>query len=320
MNNEDSWVKAVTERFPELSIENVSPKKSTEKKRKKTKETSSDAVAPILKFDFNYWNNNSESEVLDYLFERARCVYNSAKKAMPQEVVGNIPILWFGNYEAYKNSEIKVVTVGLNPSCGEFEEERFPLLFSRSVNDINAKEYFEALNRYFAENPLWNEWFMSYNDKLAPWNAGYRNMTNTALHIDCWSPCATSPVWSGLERTQQEYLMEFRKDADSGNDIFVDLVNFLKPDILLIPDSYWKCFRTPDFQEITEMRDLFQDKIDSDTANNRWAALHFYKSSTLSVISGPNRSVPFSNIKTDETLRLFDIFVNNYFNSRDEEK
>ena len=203
--SKDGWIEAVTDFIPELT----NPPKKTAAKKKMSLSSNASAV-PVIRFDFNFWNNKTESEVSDYLFKRARSVFNSAKKVMPQEVVGNIPILWFGDYNAYKNSDIKVVTVGLNPSSGEFANERFPSLFQRSINNINAKEYFQALNRYFVENPLWKEWFMSYNNKLAPWDAGYRDMTNTALHIDCWSPCATSPVWRNLNKTQQKYLMEFQ--------------------------------------------------------------------------------------------------------------
>jgi hypothetical protein len=40
-------------------------------------------------------------------------------------VSNSIPILFFGDLEAYLNSPIKIVTVALNPSDKEFSETRF---------------------------------------------------------------------------------------------------------------------------------------------------------------------------------------------------
>ena len=49
-------------------------------------------------FDFEYWKNNSESEILQTLFDRVKNIYCVAKKQVPEvnpeaKVVGNIPIL-----------------------------------------------------------------------------------------------------------------------------------------------------------------------------------------------------------------------------------
>lgn len=43
-------------------------------------------------------------------------------------VQDSIPILWFGDMEAYCHSKRKIVTVGLNPSLQEFpkDKDRFP--------------------------------------------------------------------------------------------------------------------------------------------------------------------------------------------------
>lgn len=72
-----------------------------------------------------------------------------------------MPIKWFGDKEEYLKSEIKIITVALNPSDLEFRNNndevcttklRFPD-FDSSNNDT----YELALNNYFRKNPL--GWF-----------------------------------------------------------------------------------------------------------------------------------------------------------------
>ena len=44
--------------------------------------------------------------------------------SLPNVVNPSIPILWFGDMKAYEESELKIVTVGLNPSCWELRTIR----------------------------------------------------------------------------------------------------------------------------------------------------------------------------------------------------
>lgn len=46
------------------------------------------------------------------------CDFN--KKKNLTYVVDTMPVVWFGDIEKYEHSEVKVVTVGINPSSHEF--------------------------------------------------------------------------------------------------------------------------------------------------------------------------------------------------------
>ena len=104
-----------------------------------------------------------------------------------------IPILFFGDLDAYAGSPQRVLTVGLNPSRTEFPPEdpfqRFPLAeYSRSEDQ---QRYLDALSAYFATNP-YSKWFRSFEPLLNGMSASYYDhQTSTALHTDICSPVAT---------------------------------------------------------------------------------------------------------------------------------
>ncbi|HZY93746.1 MAG TPA: hypothetical protein VFE98_02665, partial [Candidatus Bathyarchaeia archaeon] len=83
----------------------------------------------------------------------------------------SMPILYFGDSPRYFQSERKVVTVGLNPSFNEFQNERgmldigfrFPLapnMLANTTKEQDYENYLQSLNRYFETNPYWR-WFRS---------------------------------------------------------------------------------------------------------------------------------------------------------------
>ena len=78
----------------------------------------------------------------------------------------SIPVIWFGNIERYKESELKIVTVGINPSLKEFpdlpEKPRFNIPDSLSGNEENL---YNILNDYFNNNP-YKLWFEQYEKIL----------------------------------------------------------------------------------------------------------------------------------------------------------
>ncbi|MCC6125673.1 MAG: hypothetical protein IT426_11970 [Pirellulales bacterium] len=155
------------------------------------------------------------------LIEKAKVAFDKAPAEI--KVTPSIPILYFGDYEAYSRSTTRIVTVGLNPSLNEFPEvkpfRRFP----------NAEiSYTDALNKYFQNCP-YDEWFSTFDYLLKGFEAGfYGNSKNTALHTDLFSPVATDPTWSGLNERFRNELGNF------GRPLWRELIKFLKPHIILI--------------------------------------------------------------------------------------
>ncbi|KAA6301957.1 MAG: hypothetical protein EZS26_001960 [Candidatus Ordinivivax streblomastigis] len=148
-------------------------------------------------------------------------------------VTPSLPILYFGDLSAYQNSELKVITVGKNPSSIEFsktkEDEnfsffRFPLWNNRQYNLV------EALNEYFEVDP-YMKWFSCFEPILKGMQSSYRSVDgypNIALHTDICSPLATKPTWTILKREQQKSLFE------EGFEIWKELIEELQPDVMLI--------------------------------------------------------------------------------------
>src|SRR5207249_4878736 len=76
----------------------------------------------------------------------------------------SIPILFFGEWRRYEESELRVVTVGLNPSRWEFPQgdpySRFPLargLRCSPAITADTERYLAALGAYFRESP-YTQW------------------------------------------------------------------------------------------------------------------------------------------------------------------
>lgn len=90
----------------------------------------------------------------------------------------SIPIIWFGDMEAYQKSKRKIVTVAINPSNNEFSEIkntppysfcRFhggEKLWEKDVLTADDKELlYSSLNSYFKDNP-YTFWFNAYEKPL----------------------------------------------------------------------------------------------------------------------------------------------------------
>jgi len=156
----------------------------------------------------------------------------------------SIPILYFGDLEAYSKSQRKIITVGLNPSRQEFPQEnpyyRFPLVKtslsyfdetsfpSFGANEESIQSYLAALNMYFKHKPY--EWFNCYEPILQGMNCSYYGepQENTAIHTDICSPIATDPTWSGLSKTERQSL-----EVD-GIKLWHDLIECVQPDVVII--------------------------------------------------------------------------------------
>lgn len=158
-------------------------------------------------------------------------------------VPNSIPILWFGDMERYLKSEVKIVTLALNPSSHEFPvgagKERFDLsivkqlLKQEHLDEDKYELYKSILNNYFKLNPLYR-WFNNFRATLAMVDASYgawrswEDAPNRAIHIDLMTPLATNPVWSKLSTCQKEQLMH------DGHQICKQLLYILKPDFVLV--------------------------------------------------------------------------------------
>ncbi len=159
-------------------------------------------------------------------------------KGMTCVVPDSVPILWFGDVEAYDKSNPRIVTVGLNPSHVEFEDgsirgtaARFPtaspLVIKTKLTSSDIDVYKAAMNEYFCTNP-YTKWFDRNEKLLNLLDASYYKCKggSTAIHIDACTPVATDPTWGRLCAREKKIL--------TTPSLFSTLMNVLNPDIVLI--------------------------------------------------------------------------------------
>lgn len=166
--------------------------------------------------------------VLDKLIAEAWRVFD-CDGARKSRVKDSMPILFFGNYDAYRESDVRIVTVGLNPSAREFPNDdrykRFPI--AENISRSNTESYVAALSAYFGPNRL--DWFDSYEVVLGGALASYRaRAISTALHTDICSPVATAEGWSAIDSGIRRDLM-----AD-GVPMWHDLIEALQPEVVIV--------------------------------------------------------------------------------------
>jgi hypothetical protein len=147
----------------------------------------------------------------------------------------SIPILFFGDFDAYVASTTRIVTVGLNPSRHEFPDgrpwSRFPgagphLDGRRGPRPAGIDGYFDVLAAYFRRNP-YKAWFSAYEGVLGGMDASYYpGRRLTALHTDIASPVATDPTWSKLSTQQRALHVD-------GAGLWRDLIDVLMPDVII---------------------------------------------------------------------------------------
>ena len=150
---------------------------------------------------------------------------------MPSHVVPAAPILFFGDFDAYKTSPLRIVTVGLNPSLHEFPAKepfrRFPL--TGDSRDREPSGYLDAMSAYFRNDP-YRSWFGTFDRLLNGAGSSYYEgeAASVALHTDLCSPIATNPTWSKLGQSERSAL-----EAD-GVRLWHILVETLQPQILVL--------------------------------------------------------------------------------------
>jgi hypothetical protein len=175
-----------------------------------------------------------ESAAMDGLIEDAWRIY---RKFEDNDVVvkPSIPILFFGNSDAYFASPIKIITVGLNPSRIEFPNEDRFLRFdwARNISEQTSREEFRTgyrgtLNAYFRSNP-YKQWFNSLEPLLNGLECSYYSQhKNVAIHTDLFSPLATDPTWSKLPKSARSEL------ESDGLALWHRLVEYLEPDFVVV--------------------------------------------------------------------------------------
>lgn len=223
--------------------------------------------------------------------------YQNAQN-IPVVVKNVIPILWFGDEKAFRKSDLKIVTVGINPSFNEFEDNshltnvnlRFP---GSKTYPPSTADYENAMNGYFCNNP-YKKWFNPIEQALNSINATLggkmcsQQYGNTAIHIDYYAPVATNPVWSNLCPLCVESL------NNSFSKYFQLLINDLQPDIMImfgragadlanqLSSGVIKqtVYRTP------KGKDYFLKRYDYQFGNK-----------TIKIITTPYWSIPFSPYK-----------------------
>ena len=162
-----------------------------------------------------------------------------------------VPILWFGDMDAYWASEKKIVTVAVNPSDKEFIvngvcsiNNRFPGAPANydSHNPQHFVAYMNAMNGYFKNN-AYTKCFWHNEKVLRLFDASYQGVfceykndsgkvfRNTALHIDLKAPVATDPVWGKLDLNGRNAI------ASIYADYFGCMRRYLDPDILIVSTS-----------------------------------------------------------------------------------
>ena len=146
-------------------------------------------------------------------------------------VTSAVPILFFGDLDAYWNSPLRAVTVGLNPSLKEFPADdpfrRFPL--DSSNGDREPGRYLDSMSAYFRTDP-YRSWFGTFEPLLNGAGASYYagKSASTALHTDICSPVATNPTWTSLRKTEQKVL------ESDGTPLWYRLLEALRPQVVFL--------------------------------------------------------------------------------------
>ena len=145
-----------------------------------------------------------------------------------------VPILFFGDLDAYCASTLRVLTVGLNPSLHEFPADKPFRRFPLAENSLDRKpdRYFDAMSGYFRTDPYCG-WFNAFEPLLNGMDASYYDdgAASRTLHTDICSPIATDPTWNQLKETNPEAVKALE---DNGIRLWHMLLGELRPQIVVL--------------------------------------------------------------------------------------
>lgn len=222
----------------------------------------------------------------------------AAYECAPSEsrVAPAVPILFFGNVDAYLSSHIRVLTVGLNPSGHEFPNgspfRRFP--GCAGISPADSVQYLNGLSAYFEEDP-YRQWFRAYEAALEGADASYwLGRPSTALHTDIGSPVATQPVWTDLGEQDRQALQR------KGGPLWHRLVIELKPHLVLASLAREHLSRVA-FAPLTDWWEIlaFGNRIDGSPRAKPYPVLaRWYEiaGDPSLFVFGTQRNVPFGEI------------------------
>ena len=113
----------------------------------------------------------------------------------------SLPLLYFGDYYAFRKSNLRVVTVGLNPGPPAFCKDRNTVYVERFQK---ALPYQDAWNLWFDREE--DRWFKNLDHVLHGFCASFYRDTgfaSVAIHTDLLSPVATEKPWSELKQLRK---------------------------------------------------------------------------------------------------------------------
>lgn len=234
----------------------------------------------------------------------------TANPKVKECVIDLMPVDWFGDREEYEKSDIRIITVGLNPSDREFEEQLYdksvPLekrklsLFRFSAyNPQEPNTHRVALNNYYKTKNVYTQWFNSYEHVLNGMGASYfsnKGIKIRAIHTDICSPWATCPTWSKLPKDVKNELFA------EGKAQWEHLVKELKPDVIIasIGKDYIKALGIEStHKKLCE----FKTKKDG-KPRKRPLVIGIYKYNGIPLIAGGAGMVPFALLSNNQKEEL----------------
>lgn len=230
------------------------------------------------------------------------------------KIPNTIPIDWFGNRNEHEQSDIRIVTVGLNPSDIEFKESDKATTYSTKYRFPNAQmgvptTYPRAWNEYFTYNPY--NWFNNFERVLQGTGGSYGghspegigehdHPTRRAIHTDLCSSDATLPTWSQLSHAAQKAI------AQVGIPRWQEQMKQLRPDIIImsVAKEYWS--KLP----ITDISDLYLiTETKNGTKRERPVVIRkgCYKGAL--VILGVTRNTPFGSVCKEEQKHIGELIL-----------
>jgi len=233
---------------------------------------------------------------LQSLIDRARDAYERAGGLRYEP---SFPILYFGDYEAYRKSPLRIITVGLNPGPPAFDNER-----NKEFVDayIKGKSYLDAWNNWFDREE--DQWFINLDRVVSGFGASFyrrdkdkksQTVRNTALHTDLLSPVATKPPWSKLPSAAKNAL------GEPGVPLWLALAAFLEPHLVLISVARKHLTRLGlDWHTLPK---TFTAKKNGDPRTPyvlQHAVTQFSPGQDTDVVFGPGAQVPFGTLSNDQ--------------------
>lgn len=230
------------------------------------------------------------------------------------KIPNTIPIEWFGNRNEYDKSDIRIVTVGLNPSDIEFKESDKATTYSTTHRFHDAEAgvpatYPQAWNKYFTCNPY--NWFNNFERVLQGAGASYGghspkgigetdHSNRRAIHTDLCSSEATLPTWSQLTSAEK------RAIAQVGIPRWQKQMKQLRPDIIImsVAKAYWS--KLP----ITDISDLYViTDAKNGTARKRPVVIRKGYYDGALIILGVTRNTPFGSVCKEEQKHIGELIL-----------